>query len=103
MRAGLAVSALPRVNVTEGLRILDERDGFPALPHYQIALRRAANARSPIHDHLEQHIIENFRPGASGGDAPPRSRAFLALRRPRMEKDDGVLRQVPDGDVDHVA
>jgi DNA-binding transcriptional LysR family regulator len=65
LRAGLAVSALPRSNVSEGFRILDERDGFPALPSYQIALRRSEHADSPVHDCLEQHIVENFRPGAS--------------------------------------
>lgn len=65
LRAGLAVSAMPRSNVTKGLRILDERDGFPPLPNYQIALRRSETARSPIQDRLEQHIIENFRPGES--------------------------------------
>ncbi len=65
LRAGLAVSAMPRSNVTEGLRILDQHDGFPPLPSYQIALRRSEEARSPIHDRLEQHIIENFRPRAS--------------------------------------
>lgn len=56
LRAGLAVSVLPRSNVGVGLRILDERDGFLPLPNYQIALRRAENARSPVHDSLEQHI-----------------------------------------------
>jgi DNA-binding transcriptional LysR family regulator len=61
LRAGLAVSALPRSNVGVGLRTLDERDGFPPLPNYQIALRRAENARSPVHDCLERHILENFR------------------------------------------
>ena len=64
LRAGLAVSAVPRSNVGASLRILDERDGFPPLPNYQIALRRAGNARSPVHDRLEQHILENFRLGA---------------------------------------
>jgi DNA-binding transcriptional LysR family regulator len=64
LRAGLAVSALPRSNVGAGLRILDERDGFPPLPSYQIALRRAEHATAPVHDCLEQHIIENFRLGA---------------------------------------
>jgi Transcriptional regulator len=64
LRSGLAVSALPRSNVGVGLRILDERDGFPPLPNYQIALRRASDARSPVHDCLERHIIENFRLGA---------------------------------------
>jgi DNA-binding transcriptional LysR family regulator len=64
LRTGLAVSVLPRSNVGAGLRILDERDGFPPLPDYQVALRRAETARLPIHDCLEQQIIENFRPGA---------------------------------------
>jgi DNA-binding transcriptional LysR family regulator len=63
VRAGLAVTVVSRSNVGEGLRILDERDGFPALPSTQIELRRAQNARSPLHDCLEQHIVENFRPG----------------------------------------
>lgn len=62
LRSGLAVSALPRSNVNEVFRILDERDGFPELPSYQIALRRSETAVSPLHDCLEQHIIENFRP-----------------------------------------
>ena len=61
LRAGLAVSALPRSNVGAGLRILDERDGFPPLPNYEIALRRAEHARLPVHDCLEQHILANFR------------------------------------------
>ena len=64
LRAGLAVSVLPRSNVGLGLRILDERDGFPPLPNFQIALRRSDQARSPVHDCLEQHILENFRLGA---------------------------------------
>ncbi len=102
LRAGLAVGVLPRVNVTEGLRILDEGDGFPALPHYQIALRRADGARSPLHDHLEQHIVENFRRAVSTGDAPPRARALLALRSPRMEKGERIARQVTDGHAGHV-
>ncbi len=63
LRAGLAVSVLPRSNVGVGLRILDERDGFPPLPNYQIALRRADGARWPVHDCLEQHILDNFRLG----------------------------------------
>lgn len=57
LHTGLAVSALPRSNVGVGLRILDERDGFPPLPNYQMALQRSENARSPIHDCLEQHIV----------------------------------------------
>jgi len=63
IRAGLAVGAIPRSNVTPGLRILDERDGFPALPDYALAMRRAKGATSCIHDRLEDHIVNCFRHG----------------------------------------
>jgi len=65
VRAGLAVTALPLSNVHDGLRILDERDGFPELPYNQIELRRSEQAQSLVHDCLAQHIIDNFRPGPS--------------------------------------
>lgn len=61
LQAGLAVGAMPRGNVTKGLRVLDERDGFAKLPDYEIALHRAPDATSEIHDRLEEHILENFR------------------------------------------
>ncbi len=66
VRAGLAVAAIPHSNVSCGLRILSERDGFPALPDYALAMRRARSATSCIHDRLEDHIINCFRHG------PPR-------------------------------
>jgi DNA-binding transcriptional LysR family regulator len=69
VRAGLAVAAIPRSNVTPGLRILDERDGFPALPDYALAMRRAKGATSCVHDRLEDHIVNCFRHG------PPRQAA----------------------------
>jgi len=69
IRAGLAVGAIPRSNVTPGLRTLSERDGFPALPDYALAMRRAKGATSCIHDRLEDHIINCFRHG------PPRQAA----------------------------
>ncbi len=62
--AGLAIGALPRSNVVPGLRVLTERDGFPPLPEYEMALLRADEAASPVHDHLERHIIEDFCCGA---------------------------------------
>lgn len=62
LRAGLAVSALPRSSIGEGLRILGERDGFPALPSYQLALQRAPDrVVSPVLDRLEEHMVESFR------------------------------------------
>lgn len=61
VRAGLAVTVLPRSNAMNGLRILDPSDGFPELPDYQIALCRAPEANSPIHDSLAEHIVAYFR------------------------------------------
>jgi len=63
VRAGLAVAGIPRSNVTDGLRILTERDGFPALPDYALAMRRSECATSCIHDRLEDHILKCFRHG----------------------------------------
>jgi len=39
------------------MRILTERDGFPALPPCDIGFIRAKHARSQIHDALECHIL----------------------------------------------
>ncbi len=60
VRAGLAVSALPRFSLVEQLRILGERDGFPPLPSYRVTLMRGRDRRSPVLDRLEEHIIDNF-------------------------------------------
>ena len=54
--AGLAISLIPESAMRPGLRILDERDGFPALPPVDIALIRAPQAHEPIHDALYDHI-----------------------------------------------
>ncbi len=64
-RAGLAVCALPKSNVTEDLRVLNQRDGFPPMPDYRIELRRSVAARSILHDCLAEHIIDHFRPSAT--------------------------------------
>lgn len=60
LRAGLAVSALPRSSIREGLRILGKAEGFPALPTYQLELRRAPDLKSSVLDRLEEHIVESF-------------------------------------------
>lgn len=66
VRAGLAVSAVPLSGVGDGLRILGERDGFPALPSYRLALRRSAARSSPLLDRLEDHILDSL-----SGSLPP--------------------------------
>jgi DNA-binding transcriptional LysR family regulator len=54
--AGLAITILPESAMRSGMRILTERDGFPALPPCDIGFIRAKHARSPIHDALAHHI-----------------------------------------------
>ena len=61
LEAGLAVGALLRSSVRPGLRILDQRDGFPPLPESGIVLQRATREPSPLVDRLEEAILEYFR------------------------------------------
>jgi DNA-binding transcriptional LysR family regulator len=69
LRAGLAVSAMPWSIVREGWRVLDACDGFPPLPSYQLALKRADDAVSPLHDRFEHHVIAHFRPARAASPA----------------------------------
>jgi DNA-binding transcriptional LysR family regulator len=58
VQAGLAVTVFPESAIRDGMRILDERDGFPALPSYcDISLLRSDTAREPMHDRLCDHLI----------------------------------------------
>ncbi|MEJ8473601.1 LysR substrate-binding domain-containing protein [Roseibium algae] len=57
VQAGLAVTVFPESAVREGMRILDEKDGFPGLPHCDISLLRSDSARAPMHDTLCNHIV----------------------------------------------
>lgn len=58
--AGLAVGVMGRSGVTEGLRMLGEKEGFPPLPHFEIALKRARDKPSALLDALEAHLIDHF-------------------------------------------
>jgi DNA-binding transcriptional LysR family regulator len=55
--AGLAVAVLPESAMRPEMRILTERDGFPALPPCDIGFMRAKHATSTIHDALAHHIV----------------------------------------------
>lgn len=63
LEAGLAVGVMLRSNVRPGLRMLDERDGFPPLPEAGITLQRAPGVAQPLLDRLEQAILDHFRAG----------------------------------------
>ncbi|NBC33280.1 MAG: LysR family transcriptional regulator [Alphaproteobacteria bacterium] len=73
LRAGLAVSAIPRFAVRDGLRILGEREGFPPLTNFQVALLKRPHAASPVLDRLEEHVIEAFLGGSAAVAAGPRT------------------------------
>jgi len=55
--AGLAITILPESAIRPEMRILTERDGFPALPPCDIGFLRAKHAKSAIHDALAHHIV----------------------------------------------
>lgn len=57
VQAGLAITVFPESAIRDGMRILEERDGFPALPECEITLLRSVGARQPMHDTLCNHII----------------------------------------------
>ncbi len=69
LRAGLAVSVLGLSNVPDGMQVLTQQDGFPPMPDYTIALRRAPGREAPLLDRVEQHIIDSFRTFAKGKNA----------------------------------
>ncbi|GAA0779066.1 LysR family transcriptional regulator [Roseibium denhamense] len=57
VQAGLAITVFPESAIRDGMRILDEKDGFPQLPFCDIALLRSQSAREPMHDTLCNHLI----------------------------------------------
>lgn len=57
VQAGLAVTVLPESAIREGMRILEEKDGFPNLPACDILLLRSDRAGKAIHDTLCNHIV----------------------------------------------
>ncbi|WP_321342671.1 LysR substrate-binding domain-containing protein [Breoghania sp.] len=58
--AGLAVSVLPESALRPGMRVLSERDGFPALPLCEIALLRSWHKSSRLIDALAEHIASSL-------------------------------------------
>ena len=57
VQAGLAVTVFPESAIRDGMRILDEKDGFPTLPYCDIALLRSDTARETMHDTLCNHLV----------------------------------------------
>jgi DNA-binding transcriptional LysR family regulator len=57
--AGLAITVGLAAPLPPGLRVLDEADGLPSLPEFEIAL--ASNSETAVAEALERHIIDSFR------------------------------------------
>jgi DNA-binding transcriptional LysR family regulator len=60
VRAGLAVTAMMRSSLGEGMRELGALDGFPPLAEVSIRLERAHLKKSAIIDRLEMHLLSHF-------------------------------------------
>lgn len=58
--SGAAISVLPECALRPGMRVLGEADGFPPLPHSNIALLRGTKGQTKIMDALARHIAESL-------------------------------------------
>lgn len=58
--SGLAVAVLPESALRRGMRILTERDGFPALPQCEIGLLRGRREANEVTEALVKHIRKSL-------------------------------------------
>lgn len=58
--SGLAITVLPESAVRPGMHQLGKKEGFPELPHCDIALLRTAGSTSSSVDALASHVMENL-------------------------------------------
>lgn len=58
--AGLAVSVQPESALRPGMRVLTERDGFPALPECEIGLLRGQRPKTSVTEALLSHIRQSL-------------------------------------------
>ena len=57
---GLAVAALPAINIRPGMRVLGGRDGFPDLGWFDIGLIRSPRQKAGVTQALAEHIAACF-------------------------------------------
>ncbi len=60
VQTGLAVGAVPELCVRPGMRILTERDGFPAMGTFDIGIVRKPGRPSSAADALARHVTEGL-------------------------------------------
>lgn len=70
--AGLAVSVQPESALRPGMRVLTERDGFPALPYCEIGLLRGKREKSDVTEALGSHIRTSLNAMPAPDYAPDR-------------------------------
>ncbi|WP_274426290.1 LysR substrate-binding domain-containing protein [Chelativorans sp. YIM 93263] len=58
--SGAAVSVLPECALRPGMKILGEREGFPALPDCRIGLMRGRTSQTEVVEALARHIGESL-------------------------------------------
>lgn len=58
--SGLAVGAVPDLCVRPGMRVLTEKEGFPALGSFDIGLARKPGRASSAADALARHVAESL-------------------------------------------
>ena len=58
--AGLVVGAIPEICLKPGLRVLDQRDGFPDLGRFDIGVLRKPGKPSPAAAALAHHVAESL-------------------------------------------
>lgn len=61
--AGLAVGVVGAGSLTEGLRVLGEKDGYPTLPNTSVTLYRGNGADTDLTECLAGHIRDAFQVG----------------------------------------
>lgn len=64
--ADLAVAPLPLSFARGDLRDVTEEAGLPGLGTYELRLIRPRGNRNAVHDALQSHILDSFRPYAAG-------------------------------------
>ena len=94
--AGLAVSVQPESALRPGMRVLTERDGFPALPQCEIGLLRGVRPKTSITEALIQHVRQSLDAIAVPDYAQPFGEVtfddFVSLSGPMMPKKGKRLR-----------
>ncbi|MGE4218882.1 MAG: LysR substrate-binding domain-containing protein [Alphaproteobacteria bacterium] len=65
--AGLAVTLVCRSSIGPEMRVLGPADGFPEMPEMSVFLAVRRGPRTPLVQHVAEHIVASFRTEAKAG------------------------------------